>query len=61
VLRDDETQQKLFSRFRKKMMLSGNLAQYRKKRWFMPKSEQTRIDKKNAIRKMRKTQRSSDY
>ncbi|NSW51341.1 MAG: 30S ribosomal protein S21 [Anaerolineae bacterium] len=60
VVRDDESQQKLFSRFRKKVMLSGNLAQLRKKRWFMPKSELNRIDKKNAQRKMRKNQRYSD-
>lgn len=60
ILREYESQQKLLSRFRKKVMRSGQLSQFRKKRWHMPKSEQKRIDEKKAIRKMKKNQRTKE-
>ncbi|NSW51350.1 MAG: 30S ribosomal protein S21 [Anaerolineae bacterium] len=60
ILRDQESQQKLLSRFRKKVMRSGTLSQYRKKRWHMPKSEQKRVDQKKALRKMKKSQRGQE-
>jgi len=56
ILREGETQQKLLSRFRTKVVRSGTLTQYRNKRWHMPNSEVKRAEKKKAQRKMRKAQ-----
>jgi small subunit ribosomal protein S21 len=57
VLRPNESQQQLFSRFRKKVSRSGNLRAVLKKRWFVSKSEVRRIAKKKAIRKQKRRQR----
>jgi small subunit ribosomal protein S21 len=59
TLRDNESQQQLFSRFRRKVTRSGVLGAVRRKRWFVSKSEQRRIEKKKGIRKMirRRTKR----
>lgn len=57
-LRDNESQQQLLSRFRKKVVRSGRLTAYRQKRWFVSKSELRRIAKKKAIRKHRRQQRN---
>jgi small subunit ribosomal protein S21 len=51
TLRNNESQQQLLRRFRKKVARSGRLSAVRKKRWFMSKSEQRRIAKKKAIRR----------
>ena len=53
-LRPNESQEQLFKRFKKKVMRSGLLSQLRNKRWFVSKSEQRRMDKKKAIRRMKK-------
>ncbi|UCD43637.1 MAG: 30S ribosomal protein S21, partial [Chloroflexota bacterium] len=38
-LRDNESQQQLLTRFRKKVARSGRLKDVRRKRWFVSKSE----------------------
>jgi small subunit ribosomal protein S21 len=58
VLRPNELQQQLFSRFRKQVSKSGKLRAIRKKRWFVSKSEIRRIAKKKAIRKQKRYQRN---
>ena len=57
-LRPNESQQQLFTRFRKKVAKSGKLRAVRKKRWFVSKSEIRRIAKKKAIRKQKRRQRN---
>ena len=58
ILRPNESQQQLFSRFRKKVSKSGKLRAVRKKRWFVSKSEVRRIAKKKAIRKRKRYQKN---
>ena len=53
-LRSGESQDSLLKRFRKKIVKSGILSTIRNKRWFVSKSEQRRMDKKKAIRRMKK-------
>jgi len=43
-------------RFRKKVIKSGILSTVRKKRWFVSKSELRRVEKKKAIRRIRRRQ-----
>ena len=50
--RDNESFSHLISRFRKKVTRSKVLSETRKRRSFTSKSEQRRIAKKKAIRKM---------
>ena len=50
-LRQNETQDSLLKRFRKKVVKSGVLSTVRRKRWFVSKSEQRRMDKKKAVRR----------
>ena len=54
VLRPNESQEQLLRRFRKQVVKGGVLSTLRKKRWFISKSEQRRIDKKKAIRRARR-------
>ena len=54
VRRTNESTQQLMRRFRKQVSQSGVLGQVRKKRWFVPKSEERRLEKKKAIRRLRK-------
>ena len=62
VLRDGESQQKLLSRFRKKVTRSGVMSEVRKRRWFVSKNEQRRMDKKKSIRKQKqRVRKSQDY
>jgi len=56
ILRNNESQQQLLSRFRKKVAKSGRMSAVRKKRWFMSKSEQRRIARKKAIRRHKRNQ-----
>ncbi len=56
TLRNNESQQGMFRRFRKVVTRSGVLSEIRKKRWFISKSEQRRIEKKKAIRRHRRNQ-----
>ncbi len=43
-LRNNEFQDQLLKRFRKKIVKSGVLSTVRRKRWFVSKSEQRRMD-----------------
>ena len=56
-LKDGESQQQLLRRFRKKVTRSGLMSEVRKRRWFVSRSEQRRIDEKKAIRRIRKRER----
>ncbi len=57
VLRPNESQDQLIKRFRKKVAKSGILSTVRRKRWFVSKSELRRIQRKKAIRRLRRRQR----
>ncbi|MFC2043529.1 30S ribosomal protein S21 [Chloroflexota bacterium] len=54
TLRSNESQEQLLRRFRKKVAKSGILSTVRRKRWFISKSELRRINKKKAIRRMKR-------
>jgi small subunit ribosomal protein S21 len=60
-LRSNESQDSLLKRFRKKVVKSGVLSTIRRKRWFVSKSEQRRMDKKKAIRRIKRRQYTRDY
>ena len=55
-LRSNESQDQLLKRFRKKVVKSGVLSTVRRKRWFVSKSEQRRMEKKKAIRRIKRRQ-----
>ncbi|MCJ7706976.1 MAG: 30S ribosomal protein S21 [Anaerolineales bacterium] len=57
TLRPNESQDQLLRRFRKKVAQSGILSTYRRKRWFVSKSELRRIERKKAIRRLLRRQR----
>lgn len=57
VLRPNESQEQLLKQFRKKVAKSGILSTVRRKRWFVSKSELRRIQRKKAIRRLRRRQR----
>ncbi|OGO08658.1 MAG: 30S ribosomal protein S21 [Chloroflexi bacterium RBG_13_66_10] len=57
VLRPNESQDQLLKRFRKKVAQSGILSTVRRKRWFVSKSELRRIQRKKAIRRLKRRQR----
>jgi small subunit ribosomal protein S21 len=56
ILRPNESQDALLKRFRKKVVKSGVLSTVRRKRWFISKSELRRVEKKKAIRRMKRRQ-----
>jgi len=56
VLRPNESQDSLLKRFRKKVVKSGILSTVRRKRWFISKSELRRVEKKKAIRRLKRRQ-----
>jgi len=58
TMKSNESPEELLRRFRKKVMRSGRLATVRQKRWFVSKSEVRRIEKKKAIRRIRRRQRT---
>jgi small subunit ribosomal protein S21 len=58
VLRQNESQDQLLKRFRKKVVKSGVLSTVRRKRWFISKSELRRVEKKKAIRRIKRRQYS---
>lgn len=61
-LKDGESQQQLLRRFRKKVTRSGVMSEVRKRRWFVSRSEQRRMDEKKAIRRLKKRERrKQDY
>jgi len=55
-LRANESPEQLLRRFNKAVVKSKVLADVRRKRWFVSKSELRRIQKKKAQRRQRKTQ-----
>jgi small subunit ribosomal protein S21 len=55
-LRPDESQESLLRRFQKKVAKSGILNAVRRKRWYVSKSELKRIQKKKALRRIRRRQ-----
>ena len=57
ILRPNESQEQLLKRFRKKVAKSGILSTVRRKRWFVSKNELRRIQKKKAIRRIKRRQR----
>ena len=54
ILRPNESQEQLLKRFRKKVAKSGILSTVRRKRWFVSKSELRRIQRKKAIRRLKR-------
>ena len=56
--RSNESPEQLLRRFRKEVMKSKVLADVRRKRWHISKSELRRIERKKAIRRMRRVQRT---
>ena len=60
-LRDGESQESLLKRFRKEIVKTRVLSTYRKKRWFVSKSEQRRLAKQRAIRKARRKMMRRNY
>ncbi|MCX7607797.1 MAG: 30S ribosomal protein S21 [Anaerolineales bacterium] len=55
-LRPNESQDSLLKRFRKKVVKSGVLSTVRRKRWFISKSEQRRMERKKAMRRLKRRQ-----
>ena len=60
VLRPGESQESLVSRFRKKVTRDGILREVKRKRHFVSKSEQRRMAKRKAIRRIRRRQWRTD-
>ena len=56
VLRPNESQEQLMRRFRKKIVRSGILSTVRKKRWFISKSEERRMEVKKSARRIKRKQ-----
>lgn len=56
-LRSNESQEQLLKRFRKKVVKSGILSTVRNKRWFVSRVEQRRLEKKKAIRRLKRKRR----
>ena len=56
VLRPNESQEQLMRRFRKKIVRSGILSTVRKKRWFISKSEERRMEAKKSARRIKRKQ-----
>ncbi|MES0342707.1 MAG: 30S ribosomal protein S21 [Anaerolineales bacterium] len=54
IIRPNESQEQLLKRFRKKVAKSGVLSAVRRKRWFISKSELRRIQRKKAIRRLKR-------
>ncbi len=55
-MRPDESPESLLRRFQKKVAKSGILNAVRRKRWYVSKSELRRIQKKKALRHIRRRQ-----
>ena len=54
----NETPEQLLRRFRKVITRSGVLGEVRRRRWHVSKRERRRIEKKKAIRRMRRRERN---
>jgi len=61
VIRPNESQDQLLRRFRKKVVKSGVLSTVRRKRWFISKSEQRRMEKKKAVRRLKRKTFTKEY
>ena len=61
ILRPNESQEQLLKRFRKKVAKSGIMSTVRRKRWFVSKSELRRINKKKAVRRLKRRQPDKGY
>jgi small subunit ribosomal protein S21 len=59
-IRSNESPEQLLRRFNKTVIKSKVLGDIRRKRWFISKSELNRIEKKKAIRRLRKVHRQSE-
>jgi small subunit ribosomal protein S21 len=59
-IRNGESQDQLLKRFRKKVVKSGVLSTVRRKRWFVSKSEQRRMERKKAARRFKRKQYTRD-
>lgn len=59
-LRPGESQEALLKRFRKEVVKERILSTYRKKRWFISKSENRRLAKQRAARKARRKQMAAN-
>jgi len=59
--RNGENEAQMFHRFRKRVLRSQTLSIVRKKRWFVSKGEQHRMDEKKGIRRMLKKQQKREY
>ncbi len=55
-LRQNESQDQLLKRFRKKVVKSGVLSTVRRKRWFISKSELRRVERKKSMRRVKRRQ-----
>jgi len=61
VLRNGESQRHLSMRFRKKVIRSGIFGEVRKRRWYVSKNEQRRMEKKKAIRRFKQQKEKNVY
>ena len=61
TIRQNESQDQLLKRFRKKVVKSGVLSTVRRKRWFVSRSELRRIERKKAIRRIKRRQSGKVY
>ena len=59
MLRPNESPEQLMKRFRKQVAKSGILSAVRRKRWYVSPSELHRMQKKKAIRRMRRRLRKA--
>lgn len=59
-LRDNESQNDLFKRFKRKMARSGVLQDVRQKRFYVPDSEKRQLARKRALRRERRRARNND-
>ena len=60
TLRNGESQDQLLRKLKKKVVKSGVLSTIRRKRWFVSKSEQRRMEKKKAARRFKRKQFTRD-
>lgn len=56
TLRPNESQDALLKRFRKKIVKAGTLSTIRRKRWFVSRTELRRVERKKALRRMKRRQ-----
>jgi small subunit ribosomal protein S21 len=57
VLKKGESQEKLLKRFSRKVVRSGVLGEVRKRRWFVSRNEEHRLEKKKTVRRIQQRRR----